>query len=350
MDKINALKDFKDTIVQKAVKKYTCKFEENFDIHLDEVRNLILQSLKKLTNKYNQKFKENYKITIFQFEMLKNSILDESFIVNLYCYNEKWCLEEETIIEKIDFKFLFEPFIEMKKVLKNEIKLYYGKIDNYYVQNIVNDAVKEAFINISGFVRFWLIQIEDNLRIEENFKLPFYLVKWSECESISDSILSINKKLHIINTDFKEKDNSCSLKNDEIKDFKSSDMIFINLEDNKFEKVDFSESDIIRGHLNNCYFKDCKFCNSRLSGTILKNAIIENCNFENSSLVNVDFSNTTLNNVKFKNCDLSDSVFLGATFKSVDFENVQTENTLFAAKDIANIHINLTAEQSLNIQ
>ena len=62
LDKINALNDFKDTIVQKAVIKYTCKFEEIFDIHLDEVRNLILQSLKNLTNKYNQKFKENYKL------------------------------------------------------------------------------------------------------------------------------------------------------------------------------------------------------------------------------------------------------------------------------------------------
>lgn len=347
LKKIDALNNFKDTIVQKAVKKYTCKFEENFDIHLDKVKNLILQSLIKLISNYNKKFEENYKITVFQFEMLKSNILNESFMVNLYCYNEKWCFENEMMIDEIDFKFLFSPFIEMKKELSREIELYDGIINSYDVENIVIDVVKEIFVNISQFVRFWLIQIEDDLSIKENLKSPFYLVKWSECESISDSILSLDKKLHVINKDLKEVDMDYSLKNESIKNL---DMIFIDLEDNKFEKVDFSQSDILRGHLNNCYFKDCRFYNSRLSGTILKNAIIENCNFENASLVNVDFSNTKLNNVKFKNCDLSDSIFLGATFESVDFENVEIENALFTARDIANIHINLTAEQSLNIQ
>lgn len=347
LKEIDALKDFKAKIVQKAVKKYTCKFEENFDIHLDKVRNLILQSLIKLIKKYNEKFEKNYKITVFQFEMLKSNIINESFIVNLYCYNEKWCFEDELIVDEIDFGFLFEPFIEMKKELNREMELYSKKINNYNVENIVIDVVKEAFVNISEFVRFWLMQIDDDFVIKQNLKSPFYLVKWSGCESIEDSILSIDKRLHVINTNVNEIEMDYSLKNNNIKNL---DMIFIDLKDNKFEKVDFSEIDILRGHLNNCYFKDCKFYNSRLSGTILKNAIIENCNFENASLVNVDFSNTTLSNVKFKNCDLSDSIFLGAKFESVDFENVQTDNALFSTKDIANIHNNLITTQLTNIQ
>ncbi len=150
MNREEALKEFKEKICLNLIEDCKSKFEDNVIKSEEKLRNLTIKGIKQVIKKAKdfQKIKEDYKIAVFQFEFLRVDVLNESYKIYVHGYNGMWYLDENSIVEYLDLKFLYEPFIEFKEKLIKEKKIYIGKVNNYDIQEIIMNLSYECYKNL----------------------------------------------------------------------------------------------------------------------------------------------------------------------------------------------------------
>ncbi|MBB6624510.1 pentapeptide repeat-containing protein [Clostridium gasigenes] len=355
MNREESLKQFKENMAKNLVEECKVKFEENFKANEENVKNLIIDNMKSLIKRANdfQQIIEDYKIAVFQFELLRINILNESYKTFIHGYNSLWYLDKDSIYEEIDLKFLFEPFIDLKEKLIKEKKIYMGKVNNYDIQEIIFDLAVECYNNMSESARNWLWNLDEEEWMKESSIQDFYIIKWSEYQGESETIFTMDNKEKNIKELLELKKQSeeklpfvyTVWKNSILEngDLTKQNMLFINFKGSKLKKIDFSESDIIRAQFKDTEVKKCEFKNSILIGTSFENSKIEDCNFNNGDCRGGDFRKSELQYVDFGNANLKNSNFTNANFTNVSFEGADVEDSIFSEKDIPYIH--LTPEQ-----
>ena len=368
MNRQEALEDFNKNAADDLVLKYKKEFEKNLNDNEEKFALLLIESIKKLNQKAigNRKVIENYSLGVLQFELLRSNILNESYKIHLHGYNSLWYLDNNSIYEEIDLKFLFESFENLKKELIEKSKIYIGKVNIYDINKIIFDAVSDSYMNMSSMVRDYFWNLDEEEWMNEVLFSDFYIIKWSEYKGKSETVFAMDmrkKTAEDLENLKKEKKsliysvwrNSCL----ENADLSKEDLLFINFKESTLRNIDFSSSNIVSGEFKDTKIIKCNFEKSRVVGTELSESDIKECEFKkcdlrssdfsNGVLKNVDFSNSDmfidnfvnskLSNVSFNGCTLSSADFSNAVFENVDFQNADLKDAIFSRKDIPFLHL-----------
>lgn len=355
MNREESLEEFKEKVVKNLAEESKVSFEKNFKDNEEKIKKLIVEGIKSLIKRAKESNDANNenKIAVFQFELLRINILNESYKILIHGYNSLWYLDSNSIYEEIDLRFLFEPFIKLKEKLNKEKKIYVGKVNDYDILKIIFEPVAKCYRNMSESVRTWLWNLDEEEWMKESSIENFFTVKWSEYQGKSETIFAMdNREKNIKELLELKKQPEEKLpfvytvwKNSELEDgdLTKQNMLFINFKESKLKNIDFSESDIIRGQFKDTKIKRCSFTNARVIGTSFENSKIEDSDFSNGDCTGVDFRKSELRYVDFSNTNLKNSNFTNAKFKNVSFEGANLEDAIFSSKDIP--FINLTSEQ-----
>ena len=355
MDRQESLEHFYENVSKKLINECKLKFQENFKEDEEKVKFLIIDGMKNLIKKAEkfQKINKDYKISVFQFELLRINILNDSFNIFIHGYNSLWYLDNASIFEEIDLKFLFTPFIKFKNRLAKEKKIYMGKVNDYDIAKVIFDLAADCFKSMSERARDWFWNIDEEVWMRDGAIGSFYIIKWSEYQGKSETLFAMDNKEKTIKELLelkKEPEEKLPFVYTVWKDSTLADgeltkqnMLFINFKGSKLKKINFSESDIIRSQFKNTHLKDCIFKDSRLIAASFENAVIEDSDFSNTDCTGVDFGKSQLSYVDFKDANLKNAVFTNASLKNVSFEGAEVEDSIFSEKDIPFIH--LTSEQ-----
>lgn len=382
MNRTEALEEFNKDIDAELIDKYKLKFEKNLKEEDEKFGKLLFQSIKDLNKEIlkNRKIITNYKAGVLHFELLRTNVLDDSYIIWLHGYNSLWYLDENSVHVEIDLKFLFEPFIEMKKELMSKIKVYMGKVTKYDVQNIIFKITSECFNKLSFVAREYFWDLDEEEWINEIELEDYYIIKWGEYREKSETVFAMDYRC-------KSKEELESLiKSDKNKmpflytvwrngkyedcDLSKQSLLFINFKESTLKKINFDESDIISGELKKTVIKECTFDNSRVVGTAFSESILKECKFNNSDLRSSDFriakiddvsfqgSNLTMTNfdcaeiynVSFKDCLLNKANLTNCIFENVDFEGADLREAIFSRDVIPFIHLSPEQLQDIYIE
>ncbi|AGF55356.1 uncharacterized protein YjbI with pentapeptide repeats/ribosomal protein S17E [Clostridium saccharoperbutylacetonicum] len=355
MNREEALEHFDENITKKLAEDFKLKVEENFKANEEKIKNLIIAAMKSIIKKAKdfQEIKKEYKIAVFQFELLRINILNQSYKILAHGYNSSWYLDSDSIYEEIDLSFLFEPFDSFKEKLKKEKKMYMGKVNDYDIEKIIFELVSKYYMDISENVRNWLWDLDEEDWMQESSVDNYYVVKWSEYHGKSETLFAMDNREKNIKEllELKKQDEEklpfvySVWKNSvfENGDLTNQNMLFINFKGSKLKNINFSECCIVRGQFKATEIKKCQFANSKLVGTSFENSKIEDSEFSSGNLLGGDFRKAELRYVDFSNSNLKNSNFINAKFKNVSFEGADLEGAIFSAKDIP--FINLTSEQ-----
>ncbi|OOM11724.1 pentapeptide repeat-containing protein [Clostridium saccharobutylicum] len=355
MNREESLKEFKEKIVKALGEESIETFEKNFKDNEEKVKRMLINGMRTLINRAKN-IKENNgenKIAVFQFELLRINILNESYKILIHGYNSSWYLDTKPIYEEIDLSFLFEPFIKVKEKLIKEKRIYMGKVNNYDIQKMIFELVVKCYKNMSKTIRNWFWNLDEEEWIKERVIEDFYIVKWSEYQGRSETLFAMDNREKNIKEllELKEQPEEklpfvyTVWKNSILEDgvLAKQNMLFINFKGSNLKDIDFSECNILRGQFKDTEVKRCTLVKCNLIGSSFENAKIEDSDFSNGNCTGVDFRQTELRYVNFSNSNLKNSNFINAKFKNVSFEGADLEDAVFSAKDIP--FINLTSEQ-----
>ena len=355
MNREESLEEFKEKVAKTLGEESTAIFEKNFKANEEKVKAMMIEGMKSLIKRAKEvkEEKSENKIAVFQFELLRINILNDSYKILIHGYNALWYLDSNPIYEEIDLRFLFEPFIRLKEKLIKEKRIYIGKINDYDIQKIIFELVAKCYRDMSRTGRNWFWDLDEEEWIQENSVEDFYTVKWSEYQGRSETLFAMDsreknikellelkkqpeEKLPFVYTVWK---NSVL----EDGDLTKENMLFINFKGSKLRRINFSKSNIIRGQFKATEVKECIFNSTKLIGASFENSKIEDSDLSNGDCTGVDFKKADLRYVNFSNATLKGSNFINAKFKNVSFEGANLDDAIFSAKDIP--FINLTSEQ-----
>lgn len=136
MNREESLKEFKEKVVKTLEEESISVFEKKFKDDEEKVKEIIINGMKSLISKANE-IKEEKKIAVFQFELLRINILNESYKILIHGYNSSWYLDTKSIYEEIDLRFLFETFITFKEKLIKEKEFIWVKLMTMTFKNNV---------------------------------------------------------------------------------------------------------------------------------------------------------------------------------------------------------------------
>lgn len=355
MNREESLQHFNENVMKKLADGVKLEFEENFKANEGKIKNLIIAAMKNIIKKAMdlQEINKEHKIAVFQFELLRINIVNESYKILAHGCNSCWYLDSDSIYEEIDLSFLFEPFIKLKEKLIKEKRIYMGKVNNYDIQKILFELVSKCYIDMSKDVRSWFWNLDEEEWMQKKSVEDFYVVKWSEYQGKSETLFAIdNKEKNVKELLELKKQPEDKLpfvytvwKNSVLEngDLTKQNMLFINFKGSKLENINFSQSDIIRGQFKDTKVKRCIFAKCQLIGASFENSKIEDSDFSNGDCTGVDFRKAELRYVDFSNSNLKNSNFINAKFKNVSFEGADLEDAIFSDKDIP--FINLTSQQ-----
>ena len=359
MNREEALLEYNEKVVKSLVEEARNKFEQLCNDNEDELEKRLVGTFRNLIQKCNDDRDGGEDLTIFQYEMLRTNILNESYIIYLHGYNKNWYLDDNPLCIEIDLKFIFEPYIELKEKLLREKKIYLGKINEYDIQNIIFNSVIDGFKALGEALRTWFWDIDEDEYVINNLKSEFYLVKISEYESESETVFAMDNRIKN-NNDVKEYMKYAKgeaplvysvWKNSEFSNLDLSDnpMVFINFKGSKLQDVNFTNCAIARGNYKNTELVECNFNKCNLVASIFENAVISDTSFEDSFATNIDFTNCKLKNINFNNADLRQSLFVDTEFEDVTFERANVENCIFDLDVIPYIHLSAEQLQTVRI-
>jgi uncharacterized protein YjbI with pentapeptide repeats len=355
MNREESLEEFKEKVVKNLAEESKLRVEKNFKDNDEKVKELIINGMKILIKraKESKEDKNENKIAVFQFELLRINIINESYKILAHGYNSFWYLDSDPICEEMDLSFLFEPFIKLKEKLIKEKRIYMGKVNDYDIQKIIFELIVKCYMDMSKVIRNWFWNLDEEEWMQESSVGEFYVVKWGEYQGKSETLFAMDNKEKNIKELLKLKEQPeeklpfiyTVWRNSVLEDgnLAKQNMLFINFKGSKLKNIDFSECNIVRGQFKDTELKRCTLTKCNLIGTSFENSKIEDSDFSNGNCTGVDFSKSELRYVDFTNSKLKNSNFINAKFKNVSFEGADLEDAIFSAKDIP--FINLTSEQ-----
>lgn len=348
MNREESLEEFNEKVVKNLEEESKTEFERIFNENEEKIKELIMNGMKSLIKGANEN-----KIAVFQFELLRINILNESYKILIHGYNSLWYLDSTSIYEEIDLNFLFKPFVSFKEKLIKEKKIYMGKVNDYDIEKIIFHIVVKCYMDMSKVVRNWFWNLDEEEWMKERSVGDFYTVKWSEYQGKSETLFVMDERKKNIEEFLK------LMKQPKEKlpfvyavgkesvlvdgDFTGQNMLFINFKGSKLKNINFSEGNMARGQFKNTEINKCKFTNSTLIGASFESSKIKDSDFTNGNCIGIDFSKAELRYVDFSYAKLKNSNFIDAQLKNVSFDGADLEEAIFSAKDIP--FINLSPEQ-----
>lgn len=321
MNRQQALEEYKVNHAKDLIEECEKNFCANLSNNEEKIKSILIDGIKSVDEKAKkiQEIHDDYGLYVLHFELLRTNIINESYKILIHGYNGLWYLDDNSVYEEIDLLFLFKPFIILKEKLIKAKKAYFGKINNYDIQEIVFNLASKCYRQICDNARIWMWNLDEKEWIKESSLGDAYSIKWGEYQDKSETIFSMDnrKKSAEDILEFKKKPKEkmpfvySVWRDSTLKDLNLSEeeLLFINFKNSKLINMDFSKSNIIRGQFKNTEVVNCKFNESLLVGTSFENSVLKDTSFQNSNLTNLDFRRAKLKNVSFENAIVEGAIF-----------------------------------------
>lgn len=329
MDRAEALIHFRKNTLEPLLTQTNQLFEENKLLYIEKFKNEIISSI--------QKIKQDTKVIHYvHFQLPRISIVEESYEVLVYQYNQYWFLDEEATYERLSLAYLFEPFTALRKTLEEEKKIYIGKINSYDIQQMILEIVEENFMKLSTFIREWLWDLEEEEWIKHCGFAPNYHIRWGMYMEKGEIVFAIDeraKQTEELNEMLKNKPKNLFYsvwKNSQLENttLEQQELLFISFKQSQLKTLNFNKAIFFRSNFKGASLEECQFEGANLNYSTFEKAILKKCSFKGANLTGVDFRQTEFLDVSFEDANVESAIFTREAVPFLKLSSRQLQNIL----------------------
>lgn len=364
MNREEAQKHFMENYAKEACQEARKVFDKHFKEKREWFCDRLIQAFEELVQQLEEK-EELEQMAYFNYSFLQSHVLDGTYQWYLEAQNKEGVLEKKERSIHFDIKELGEPFEELEKNLKREVKKYVGNLTEYDAELLKLKTYKSciSYFYLGGLhgvrnirentyykklkkyklFRITLGEYKDACQIihigykekkqqEEIQKKLYQSVKGSEVDDLQKQELTLQDYSHIV---LEEESSRIDCKNLIYSDWRNAkiqshlfalcNMIGVNfsnaqIEHTSFLGIPFQEADFSGVTMEECDLLGCMFSGEEWEAEKPVTPGVYPISFQNSTLKRVNFSLSDLRGCDFRNATLEDVIFTDAKLKGARIE------------------------------
>lgn len=318
MTRAEALEQFKDRHCGK-VEALENEFVNGIEPGIEEIMDRFLGAFGEIAEQAQEQDKSM--CVFFQFSLLRFDLLQDMARIRLDVMDGYWYLDKAPLYTEIDLSFLFAPYFSWRTELLTDMREYMGKVNQYDVERMVQEAVMSAAGSLIQILRILFRRIEE----QENFaRIPrgaFWDMQFGEYRDYSEPIMRVNREQ-------RSKDEWLQKIADE--EETSGRMQF-----DWWYQAELTEGNCQGKALDyivfeNCCLKGIDFEGAQMTGARFLNCKLEQCSFKQANLTQGEFDHCQFTDCDFTGAGLQQAVFSLEGLEAEWFDDKQQEEMLVA--------------------
>lgn len=318
MTRTEALEQFKDRHCGK-VEALENEFVNGIEPGIEEIMDRFLGAFGEISEQAQEQDKSM--CVFFQFSLLRYDLLQDMARIRLDVMDGYWYLDKAPLYTEIDLSFLFAPYFSWRTELLTDMREYMGKVNQYDVERMVQEAVMSAAGSLIQILRILFRRIEE----QENFaRIPkgaFWDMQFGEYRDYSEPIMRVNREQ-------RSKDEWLQKIADE--EETSGRMQF-----DWWYQTELTEGNCQGKALDyivfeNCSLKGIDFEGAQMTGARFLNCKLEQCSFKQANLTQGEFDHCRFTDCDFTGAGLQQAVFSLEGLEAEWFDDKQQEEMLVA--------------------
>lgn len=318
MTRAEALEQFKDRHCGK-VEALENEFVNGIEPGIEEIMDRFLGAFGEIAEQAQEQDKSM--CVFFQFSLLRFDLLQDMARIRLDVMDGYWYLDKAPLYTEIDLSFLFAPYFSWRTELLTDMREYMGKVNQYDVERMVQEAVMSAAGSLIQILRILFRRIEE----QENFaRIPrgaFWDMQFGEYRDYSEPIMRVNREQ-------RSKDEWLQKIADE--EETSGRMQF-----DWWYQAELTEGNCQGTALDyivfeNCCLKGIDFEGAQMTGARFLNCKLEQCSFKQANLTQGEFDHCQFTDCDFTGAGLQQAVFSLEGLEAEWFDDKQQEEMLVA--------------------
>ncbi len=290
---------------------------------LEQLIERIFEAFEEIRKKADQQKKED--CVHFLFGLQRCDLLSNKARVRLDVMNPAWYMDEDKLTVQLDLTFLFESYFAWKERLLLDMRSYMGKVNQYDVENLIQEEIISGNRLIAHPLRFAFRNLEEQKCFRQIKKLPYWIIRWGEYKDYSEIVMRVNRE---------ERGEAAWL---EAIERYSEDKEVLTAE--YWYKVDILTGDCQKKQMFFTTFEECNirhmdFSKAEMRGVRFIRCSLDNCKFTKANLQQADFEDCEFMDSDFTGANMSQATFSKKNFPWEFFEESQLKE-MFLIKDTA---------------
>lgn len=318
MTRAEALEQFKDRHCGK-VEALENEFVSGIESGIEEIMDRFLGAFGEIAEQAQEQDKSM--CVFFQFSLLRYDLLQDMARIRLDVMDGYWYLDKAPLYTEIDLSFLFAPYFSWRTELLTDMREYMGKVNQYDVERMVQEAVMSAAGSLTQILRILFRRIEE----QENFaRIPkgaFWDMQFGEYRDYSEPIMRVNReqrsKDEWLQKIADEEETSGSMQFDW---WYQAELTEGNCQGKALDYIVFE----------NCSLKGIDFEGAQMTGARFLNCKLEQCSFKQANLTQGEFDHCRFTDCDFTQAGLQQAVFSLEGLEAEWFDDKQQEEMLVA--------------------
>lgn len=318
MTRAEALEQFKDRYCGK-VEELENEFVSGIESGIEQIMDRFLGAFGEIAEQTQEQDKSM--CVFFQFSLLRYDLLQDMARIRLDVMDGYWYLDKAPLYTEIDLSFLFTPYFSWRTELLSDMREYMGKVNQYDVERMVQEAVMSAAGSLTQILRILFRRIEE----QENFaRIPkgaFWDMQFGEYRDYSEPIMRVNRE---------QRSNDEWLQKIADEEETSGRMQF-----DWWYQAELTEGNCQGKALDyivfeNCSLKGIDFEGAQMTGARFLNCKLEQCSFKQANLSQGEFDHCRFTDCDFTGAGLQQAVFSLEGLEAEWFDDKQQEEMLVA--------------------
>lgn len=304
-----------------ALEKLRELLEEKKEVTQRRYRELLKRAQKQLVEELLEavlKLKKYYPIRVLQFQLMRTDLYQQKYQIEVCGYNKNWYLDTQRTTAYVDIAYLFQPFQQLKEMLKEESNRYMGAVSSYDINNLVNEFFITCFNRSATQIREDFFLFDEWLALNQRAYRKPYRVLWGEYRGKTD-ILYLQDELGKESKDFIKVCEHDKKEGHQFVCFVQSNLKDMKLEKEKFAYLNMKKSNMQEVEFDNCQFGESMFQDSVMDWCSYEDSVFYGCNFSRIEGYQISFLNANIVNSSFEGMKLRKGNFEGAKLTAVDF-------------------------------
>lgn len=318
MTRAEALEQFKDRHCGK-VEALENEFVSGIEPGIEQIMDRFLGAFGEIAEQAQEQDKSM--CVFFQFSLLRYDLLQDMARIRLDVMDGYWYLDKAPLYTEIDLSFLFTPYFSWRTELLSDMREYMGKVNQYDVERMVQEAVMSAAGSLTQILRILFRRIEE----QENFaRIPkgaFWDMQFGEYRDYSEPIMRVNREQRS-NDEWLQKiaDEEETPGRMQFDWWYQAELTEGNCQGKALDYIVFE----------NCSLKGIDFEGAQMTGARFLNCKLEQCSFKQANLSQGEFDHCRFTDCDFTGAGLQQAVFSLEGLEAEWFDDKQQEEMLVA--------------------
>lgn len=318
MTREEALEQFKDRHCGK-VEALENEFVSGIESGIEEIMDRFLGAFGEIAEQAQEQDKSM--CVFFQFSLLRYDLLQDMARIRLDVMDGYWYLDKAPLYTEIDLSFLFAPYFSWRTELLTDMREYMGKVNQYDVERMVQEAVMSAAGSLTQILRILFRRIEEQEKFARIPKGAFWDMQFGEYRDYSEPIMRVNReqrsKDEWLQKIADEEETSGSMQFDW---WYQAELTEGNCQGKALDYIVFE----------NCSLKGIDFEGAQMTGARFLNCRLEQCSFKQANLTQGEFDHCRFTDCDFTQAGLQQAVFSLEGLEAEWFDDKQQEEMLVA--------------------